>query len=163
MRLSKDFREFIESCVARDVRFLIVGGYALAAHGAPRYTKDLDVWIWLEPENAARVIGVLTDFGFAGLTVEDLLDPTSLCVQLGREPYRIDLLTAIQGVDFELCWPNRVEFAIGDLRVPVIGLDDFVANKRAAGRLKDLADAEAVLGLGSNDDAGDGGGGPGTR
>ncbi len=147
MRLTKDFREFIASCVAREVRFLIVGGYALAAHGAPRYTKDLDVWIWLEPENASRVIGVLTDFGFAELTVKDLFDPTSLGVQLGREPYRIDLLTAIQGVDFEACWPNRVEFTVGDLSVPVIGLDDFVANKRAAGRLKDLADAEAVLGL----------------
>lgn len=149
MRLSQDFREFIESCLAHDVRFLIVGGYALAAHGAPRYTKDLDVWIWLEPENASRVIEVLDAFGFAGLTVEDLFDPAALGVQLGREPNRIDVLTTIQGVDFETCWPNRVEFPLGDLLVPVIGVEDFVANKRAAGRLKDLADAEAVLGPGS--------------
>lgn len=152
MRLTKDFREFIESCLARDVRFLIVGGYALAAHGAPRYTKDLNVWVWLEPTNAARVVDVLEDFGFAGLTIEDLFDPASLGVQLGREPNRIDLLTAIQGVDFEACWPNRVEFPLGDVRVPVIGLDDFVANKRAAGRLQDLADVEAVRELADNPD-----------
>lgn len=91
MLLDRDFSEFIECFAAHDVRFLVVGGYALAAHGHPRYTKDLDVWVWLDPDNAQRILAALDDFGFGqlGLTVDDFLAP-EMVVQLGREPKRID-------------------------------------------------------------------------
>ncbi len=98
MKLNPDFQEFLELFVSHDVRFLIVGGYALAAHGHPRYTKDLDVWVWPEPSNAERIVAALEDFGFGGLglTSLDFQDP-DVVVQLGREPQRIDILT------FEKC------------------------------------------------------------
>lgn len=94
MELNRDFSEFIACFAARDVRFLIVGGYAVAAHGHPRYTKDLDVWVRVDPDNARRIIDALGDFGFGGLglAVEDFL-ADDVVVQLGREPQRIDLLT----------------------------------------------------------------------
>ena len=145
MRLDRDFREFIECCVARDVRFLIVGGYALAAHGHPRFTKDLDGWVWLDPENTARLIAALGDFGFGslGLTPADFGDP-DVVVQLGHAPKRIDLLTSIDGVGFDECWADHIVLDIGGLAVPFIDVDHLIVNKRASGRLQDLADAEAL-------------------
>jgi len=143
MKLDRNFLEFIECCVAREVRFLIVGGYALAAHGHPRATKDLDVWIWMEPSNAQRALDAISDFGFAaaGLTVDDLLDPKAV-IQMGQPPIRIDVLPTIDGVDFEQCWPNRVEMTLEGLTIPFIGEADFIANKRASGRPRDLADID---------------------
>lgn len=145
MELDRDFSEFIACCVARDVRFLIVGGYALAAHGHPRFTKDLDVWVWLDAGNASRLIEALTDFGFGsvGLTPSDFTQPDAV-IQLGHAPKRIDLLTSIDGVTFDECWPDHVVLDIGGLKVPFIDVDHLVANKRASGRLQDLADAEAL-------------------
>ncbi len=145
MELDRDFSEFIACCVARDVRFLIVGGYALAAHGHPRFTKDLDVWIWLDPDNAARLIRALDDFGFGslGLDPADFTAP-DVVVQLGHAPKRIDLLTSIDGVTFDECWPDHIVVNIGGLAVPFIDIDHLVLNKRASGRLQDLADAEAL-------------------
>ncbi len=142
MELSHDFSEFIRFFVARDVRFLIVGGYALAAHGHPRYTKDLDVWIRVDPDNGERVLRALDDFGFGdlGLVLDDFLDQDTV-VQLGREPQRIDLLTFISGVDFDHAWTNHVDLELGGLTVPVIGRADLRRNKLATGRLRDLADA----------------------
>jgi hypothetical protein len=142
MELSRDFSEFIGFFVARDVRFLIVGGYALAAHGHPRYTKDLDVWVRVDPENGERILLALDDFGFGdlGLVLADFLDP-DMDVQLGREPQRIDLLTFISGVEFDAAWDNHVDLEIGGLTVPVIGRTDLRTNKLASGRLRDLADA----------------------
>lgn len=94
MELNQDFQEFLKSFVRHDVRFLIIGGYALAAHGHPRYTKDLDVWVWPDPANVERILASLEDFGFGslGLANSDFLEP-GVIVQLGREPQRIDLLT----------------------------------------------------------------------
>jgi hypothetical protein len=145
MELDRDFSEFIACCVARDVRFLIVGGYALAAHGHPRFTKDLDVWVWLDPDNAGRLITALDDFGFGslGLTPADFADP-DVVVQLGHAPKRIDLLTSIDGVGFDECWADHVVLDIGGLAVPFIDVDHLIENKRASGRLQDLADAEAL-------------------
>lgn len=146
MVLNPDFREFVESCVAREVRFLVVGGYALAAHGHPRLTKDLDVWVWIEPANASRMVAALADFGFGSVKLEesDFLEE-GVVIQLGYPPNRIDLLTSIDGVDFEDAYPRRVEVDLGNgLMVPVIGVEDFRANKRASGRLQDLADIEAL-------------------
>lgn len=149
MQLDPDFSEFIACCVGREVRFLVVGGYALAAHGHPRFTKDLDVWVWVEVDNARRLVTALADFGFAslGLSEDDFVEP-GVVVQLGHAPKRIDLLTSIDGVCFEDCWPARVEIEIGGVTVPFIDVDHLVVNKRAAGRLQDLADAEALTGGG---------------
>ncbi len=149
MELDRDLSEFIECCIAREVRFLVVGGYAVAAHGHPRYTKDLDVWIWIDPANARRLIGALDDFGFGSLgLIEDDFTRPGLVVQLGHPPKRIDLLTSIDGVVFDDCWPSRMEVAVGGVTMPVIDLDSLVANKRASGRLQDLADAEVLSGDG---------------
>ncbi|MGQ0625854.1 MAG: DUF6036 family nucleotidyltransferase [Sporichthyaceae bacterium] len=146
MKLNRDFSEFIAFCIEREVRFLVVGGYALAAHGHPRYTKDLDVWIWLDPDNAARMVEAVNDFGFGscGITAQDLLDPTVI-VMMGHPPKRIDVIATIDGVEFDDCWPNRLEVELGGLPVPFIGLADFIANKRASGRPQDLADIDAVM------------------
>jgi len=141
--LTQDFIEFIECCVRREVRFLIVGGYAVAAHGHPRATKDLDVWVLLDPDNAERLIGALDDFGMAsvGLTTADFLEP-QVVVQLGYPPIRIDLLTSISGVTFDECWPNRVIIDVGGVDAGFISADDLIINKRAAARPQDLVDAD---------------------
>ena len=139
--MSRDFVEMLAALSAAGARFLIVGAHALAAHGAPRATGDLDIWIQATPENAARVLDALTHFGAAlfDLSVDDLSKPDTV-FQIGLPPSRIDILSSISGVDFDTAWPRRVEVTIGDLRVPLIGRDDFITNKRAAGRPKDLSD-----------------------
>lgn len=142
MELNPDFQEFLRSFVDRDVRFLIVGGYALAAHGHPRYTKDLDVWVWTDPSNARRVVAALEAFGFGGLglAASDFEEP-DVVVQLGREPQRIDILTFATGLGFEDAYEHRVVVDVGGLRVPFISVDDLRTNKLATGRLRDRADA----------------------
>lgn len=145
MRLDLDFREFIACCVAHDVRFLIVGGYAVAAHGHPRYTKDLDVWVWVDETNAQRLLDALDDFGFGavGLTVDDLLEKDAV-IQLGYPPKRIDLLTGVDGLTFELCYVDRVVIDIDGTPVPFIDLANLRRNKQASGRPQDLADLAAL-------------------
>ena len=145
MELDRDFSEFIESCIDHEVRFLIVGGYALAAHGHPRFTKDLDVWVLVDPANAVRIIEALDDFGFGslGLTADDFVEDDTI-VQLGYPPKRIDIITSATGVDFYLCWHRRVEITIGSVTVPFMSADDLIANKKAAGRPQDLADVAAL-------------------
>jgi hypothetical protein len=105
MDLDRDFHEFVASCIDHDVRFLIVGGYALAADGLPRATDHLDAWVWTDSSNTQRLLAALSDFGFGsvGLTSADLERPDSV-VQLGYTPHRIDILTGIDCVDFESAW-----------------------------------------------------------
>jgi hypothetical protein len=143
VELNRDFSEFIAYFIARDVRFLIVGGYAVAAHGHPRYTKDLDVWVRVDLDNAQRIVEALDDFGFGGLgiAVEDFLT-SDVVVQLGREPQRIDLLTFVSGVEFDEAYANRASVEMGGVEVPVIGRMELHRNKLATGRLRDLADIE---------------------
>ena len=143
MNLNQDFQEFIELFISHNVRFMIVGGYAVAAHGHPRYTKNLDVWVWADPKNADRVISALAEFGFGelGLTAGDFLRPDSV-VQLGHEPQRIDILTFATGLDFAEAFINHVLISVGDVQVPFVSVDDLRTNKLATGRLQDLADAE---------------------
>ena len=142
MELNRDFQEFLRSFVEHEVRFLIVGGYALAAHGHPRYTKDLDVWVWTERQNAEKVIVALEEFGFGGLglSASDFEDP-DMVVQLGREPQRIDLLTFATGLNFDEAYGRRVMVEVGGLSVPFISVADLRTNKLATGRLRDQADA----------------------
>lgn len=147
MELNPDFQEFLRSFVEHEVRFLIVGGYALAAHGHPRYTKDLDVWVWTDSDNASRVIAALDDFGFGGLGLgaADFEDP-DMVVQLGREPQRIDILTFATGLAFEHAYAARVTIEIGGVPVPFISVDDLRTNKMATGRLRDRADVADLTG-----------------
>lgn len=143
MKLSRDFREFIASLNAHDVRYLVVGGYAVALHGYPRFTKDLDVWLWLEAENAAKAVQALADFGFASLdiTSDDFLVPDQI-IQLGYPPNRIDLITTLPGVEFGSCFDRREIVMIDDIPVNFIDRESLKRNKQASGRLQDLADLE---------------------
>ncbi len=142
--LNRDFKEFAELLNARSVEYLVVGGYALAAHGHPRYTGDIDFWIRPTADNIARLLSALHDFGFGslGLTAGDFGADT--VVQLGQPPRRIDLLTSIDGVSFESCFARREQIELDGVPLGIIGLEDFKTNKRAAGRLKDLADLESL-------------------
>jgi len=145
MELNPDFQEFLRSFVGHDVRFLVVGGYALAAHGHPRYTKDLDVWVWADPANALRVVAALEEFGFGGLGLMPTdFEEAGVVVQLGREPQRIDILTFATGLVFDEAYEHRVLVDIGGLAVPFISVDDLRTNKLATGRLQDQADAAAL-------------------
>ena len=145
MELDRDFSEFVASFIAHDVRFLIVGGYAVAAHGLPRATGDLDAWVWVDHDNARRIIKALEEFGFGnvGVTIADF-DRDDSVVQLGFPPYRIDILTSIDGVDFDGAWDRRMEVVVNGMTVPFIGREDLVVNKRAVGRPQDLADVERL-------------------
>ena len=141
--LNQDFKEFIESLNANQVRYLVVGGYAVAVHGHPRYTKDIDIWLEVSPANAANMVRALDQFGFAslGLREADFL-ATDQIVQLGNPPSRIDLFTALPGVDFAECYPARVEIEFDGVLVNFIDLENLRKNKKASGRHQDLADLE---------------------
>jgi len=141
--LSLDFKEFIQSLNGNGVRYLVVGGYAVALHGYPRYTKDIDIWVELNPSNADKIMRTLDQFGFAslGLKAEDFLEPDTI-IQLGYPPNRIDLLTTLAGVDFETCYSARIELDMEGLTVNFIDLENLKENKKASGRAQDLADLE---------------------
>lgn len=140
--LNSDFRDMLCALFEKKVEFLLVGAYAVSAHGYPRATGDMDIWIRCSNENAERMWQALKRFGapLLDLTQADLATP-GIVFQIGVVPRRIDILTAIDGVDFDSAWPRRVEVAVENLRVPVLSRTDLLVNKRAAGRPKDLADA----------------------
>jgi hypothetical protein len=143
----EDFRDLLEQLVAADVRFLVVGAHALAVHGVPRATGDLDVWVRPDPENAKCVVTALGTFGAPtdalGISEHDFVRP-DVVAQFGLPPYRVDLMTSISGVDFDVAWNARIEGNVEGVLVPVLGLEAFVQNKRASGRKKDLADLESL-------------------
>ncbi len=141
--LNRDFKEFVVSLNKNNVRYLVVGGYAVAAHGHPRYTKDLDVWIETSKANATNLVKALDEFGFGslGLQEKDFMISEQI-VQLGNPPNRIDILTSINGVDFESCYASKIEIVIDEVPVNFIDLENLKKNKKALGRLQDLADLE---------------------
>jgi hypothetical protein len=143
MVLNPDFKEFIQSLSDNHVRYLVVGGYAVALHGHPRYTKDIDIWVERTPQNASQVVKALDQFGFGslGLKEADFLVPDQI-IQLGYPPNRIDLLTTLPGVDFGDCYRSRVEIEVDEVRVNFIDLENLKKNKKASGRHQDLADLE---------------------
>jgi hypothetical protein len=145
MEVQKDFREFLALLNAHEVEFMIVGGYALAFHGAPRFTGDIDVFVKPDPGNARRIILALADFGFSSLdlTIDDFQDPDKV-VQLGVPPVRIDIITSISGVTWEEAYASKELGLFGDVSVFYIGKTQYISNKKASGRLKDLADIEAL-------------------
>ncbi len=141
--INKDFKEFIELFNKHNVRYLVVGGYALAFHGYPRYTKDLDIWVWVDDSNAAHILNALEEFGFSSLDIsrEDFLSP-GYVVQLGQPPGRIDLLTSVTGLEFDSCYESRVTITLQGGTIDFIDLESFKQNKKAVGRHQDLADLE---------------------
>ena len=143
MQLNDNFKEFIELLNANEVRYLIVGGYAVSHHGHPRYTKDIDIWIESEPANAVRALSVLSDFGFGelGIEREDLLKEDHI-IQLGYPPNRIDLITSLEGVEFGRCYKQRSVTQVGEINLNFISCEDLIRNKRATGRPQDLADVD---------------------
>ena len=145
MEVQEDFREFLELLNAHEVQFIIVGGYALAFHGAPRFTGDIDVFVKPDNANAKRIINALADFGFSSLdlTINDFIDQNKV-IQLGLPPVRIDIITSISGVTWEEAEASKEPGLFGNVSVTYIGKQQFITNKRATGRKKDLADIEAL-------------------
>ncbi len=145
--LNHDFRDFLAALLSEDVRFLVVGAYALAVHGVPRATGDIDVWLEPEPENAERAWRALQTFGAPvaalGLSQADLRKPDRV-IQVGLPPRRIDLLTGISGVGFAAAWETRVVHEVDGLPLPFLDREALLQNKRATGRAKDLLDAETL-------------------
>ena len=141
--LARDFKEFLKLLNSNNVEYLLIGGYAVGIHGYIRTTNDLDIWVNLSPENAARIERVLREFGFAldALTSDLFLAPNSV-VRLGVPPTRIEVLTSISGVQFETCYAEKEMVQIEEMLVPVISLARLRENKAASGRAKDLADLE---------------------
>ena len=139
--LTQDFKEFLALLNNNQIEYLIVGGYAVAMHGYPRYTGDLDIWINANRETAAKMIKVLDEFGFGslGLQQEDFMESGNV-IQMGYPPFRIDILTRADGVDFADCYRNRVIVEHDGVIMPIINIQDLQKNKAASGRPKDLED-----------------------
>ena len=143
MILNPDFKEFFQLLNKNNVRYLVIGGFAVAFHGYPRYTKDIDIWLWINPENAKNVIRTLEDFGFKslGLSIDDFLESETI-IQIGHPPNRIDLIMTASGVDFEECYQSKIEEEIDGVNIPFIDLENLKKNKLATGRTQDMADIE---------------------
>ncbi len=141
--INKDFKEFIELLNSNNVKYLVVGGYALAFHGHPRYTKDIDIWVWVERGNAENIIAALHKFGFKSLElkVDDFLVP-GYVIQLGNPPSRIDILTSVTALDFNECYSSKVQTEIQGTTINFVDLESLKKNKKAVGRHQDLADLE---------------------
>lgn len=140
--MNRDFFDMLSALSGEGAEYLVVGAYALAAHGLPRATGDLDVWVRPTVDNAERVLRALRSFGapLLDLTRDDLLRPDTV-FQIGVAPTRIDLLTGVSGLTFDEAWPSRISVTLEGLPVPVIGFDELLRNKEASGRPQDLADA----------------------
>jgi predicted nucleotidyltransferase len=146
MTLSQDFEDFVELLNKYAVEYMIVGGYALAFHGKPRHTGDLDIWININDKNASKILLVLQEFGLGsmGFEKEDFLKPGYVS-QIGYPPLRIDILNNIDGVEFKDAVSKMEHIRLErDLFVNYIGLDDFIKNKEASGRSQDLADIKEI-------------------
>ena len=145
--MHQDFLDLLRAFIDRNVRFLIVGAYALGVHGRPRATGDLDVWVDPTAENAANVMAALEQFGAppSQVRAEDFSRP-GIVFQMGLPPLRIDVLTELSGLTFAEAWPTRTQAAFGPVIADVIGREAFIKNKRATGRARDLGDIEALGG-----------------
>jgi len=143
MVLNQDFKEFIQSLNDNSVRYLVVGGYAVALHGYPRYTKDMDVWVEMTVDNASKIVKALNQFGFGSLDLKeaDFIEPDQI-IQLGYPPRRIDILTTLPGVEFSECYLSHTTVNVEGVSVNFIDLENLKKNKRATGRHQDLADLE---------------------
>jgi hypothetical protein len=145
MEVQPDFRDLLALFNKHQVNCIIVGAYALAFHGVPRYTGDLDIFVEPDPINAEHILIALNEFGFGsvGLTKKDFESPGKV-IQLGVPPVRVDIITSLTGVPWKDAFSNRVEGKYGGIPVYFLGREQFVLNKKALGRRKDLADLEAL-------------------
>lgn len=145
LELPNDYKEFLRLLRAQGAEYLLIGGWAVGYHGYPRATYDLDVWIAISPANADRVVKALVDFGFdvPELSTDLFIQPDQI-VRMGIEPVRIEVMTSISGVEFDECYRGRLETTMNDVPVSLISLRDLKINKKASGRLKDLADLEQL-------------------
>ena len=145
IELPRDFAEFLSLLNKHEVRYLLIGGYAVGIHGHVRATNDIDVWIDATKANARRTETAIREFGFdvPELTADRLIIPRKI-TRMGLPPMRIEVLNTVSGIAFAEAYPNRKLAQVGRLRIPVIGLEDLIKNKLAAGRAKDLADAEEL-------------------
>jgi len=143
--MNSDLIDLLRRMAASEIKYLIVGGYAVIHHTEPRYTKDIDLFVATDPENARRVYNVLKAFGapLEGLTAKSFEDVNSFFI-MGREPNRIDILMGIPGIDFESAWRNRDTTELRGIELNFIGLDDLITVKKAAGRDQDLMDVKAL-------------------
>lgn len=145
MPASSRFKELLQSFNEHQVRYLVVGAYAVMKYTEPRYTKDLDIWVEPTDENASRVYEALVYFGapITEVTPFDFTDP-GMMFQIGLAPHRIDILMAVKGLDFKDAWERRVQAAFEDVRMNVVSKEDLLISKEAAGRPQDLIDADLL-------------------
>lgn len=145
LNLPKDFKDLLKILSENEVQYMIVGGYALSLYAAPRATGDIDLFVKIDQDNAARILKSLKEFGFGGLgiTAQDLLTPEQV-LQLGYPPNRIDILTGIEGVSWEEAFANRNHVVHDGLELPIIGKEELIKNKLSTGRTKDMADVEKI-------------------
>lgn len=145
--VNRDFRDLLAAFAAHDVRFLVVGGYAVTFHSRPRFTKDLDVWVEPTPANAVRVVAALAAFGAPltahGVSAQDFERP-GVVYQMGMPPNRVDVITAVDGLAFAPCWERRVGARFGDVEIAYLAKTDLIVNKRTVGRPQDLEDVRAL-------------------
>lgn len=141
--LPPDFREFLKLLKDKSIRYLLIGGYAVAYHGYPRTTNDMDIWIAIDPKTAGQMISVLKEFGFDTPELsEELFLKKDSVIRMGVPPMRLEILTTISGVSFEECFEERIVDDINGVEVNIISLKQLKKNKRASGRYKDLDDLE---------------------
>jgi len=145
MTLDKDFEDFIGLLNQHNVDYMVVGGYALAFHGKPRHTGDLDIWIDISDDNAGKMVRVIEEFGMSSLGMEraDFLKE-GVITQIGYPPLRIDILNEIDGVDFKEAYPNKLIIDVEGLPVKYIGLNDLIKNKQTSGRKQDISDVNEL-------------------
>jgi predicted nucleotidyltransferase len=153
--LNRDYLDLLSAFSRHGVEYLLVGAYAMAVHGQPRATMDIDLWVRSAPENAQRIVAALAEFG----APSEACDPRpyqvpGTVIQIGVAPRRIDLLTRIDGVEFDSACARAIGVEVNGLRVPTIGLDDLIANKRATGRAQDRLDADRLAGRTRDSDSG---------
>jgi len=143
IHLPSDFKELLKLLNSKKIEYLIIGGYAVALYGYPRATGDLDIWIAISKENAQKAVGVLREFGFnVPALKEELFLKKEKNIRMGMPPLRIEILTSIDGVEFRECYKHRKNIKIDGIRINFISLADLKKNKKASGRLQDLADLE---------------------
>jgi predicted nucleotidyltransferase len=147
VKINSDFRDLLRSLNAAGVKYLVVGGYAVMAHTEPRYTKDLDLWIRPDLDNAQVLLAALAEFGapIAGVKPEDFTEP-EIFFQIGVDPVRVDIMTSVLGLDFEAAWSRKMDVDFGGVQAPVLCREDLLASKIASGRARDRRDARHLRG-----------------
>ena len=143
IRLPQDFKEFLKLLKEHNVRYLLIGGYAVGFHGYPRATADMDIWVAIHPENASRIVTVLKEFGFdvPELSPQLFLKERQI-IRMGVPPVKLEISTSISGVEFDACYERRITSELDGVEVNLIGLNDLKTNKKASGRTKDITDLE---------------------